>query len=159
MAWSWGHVFSELSDLDKFVSLCSAGLQVGDEALGAVDVRRSIARALDEPDPFPSEGDYSRAKRRAEDISTFARERGRPYLFGTACIALWTVLEAAVDDLAMGLLRDSENWTDEDLIFGLKGPLLEFAHASETERGEFLCAAMIRSAACTRRCAVVGDVP
>ncbi len=92
MTWSWGQCFSELSDLDRFVYVCIAGLQVGEEALKSVDLRREVARVLDEPDPFPSEDDYSQAKRRAAEITDFASEKGRPYLFGTASIALWTLL-------------------------------------------------------------------
>jgi hypothetical protein len=97
------------------------------------DVERRHGKKLRPISLFP-------AKRLAEAERFAEREGpvGFPFLYSIASVQLWALLESAVDDLVAEILTQRPQAMMEDSVRRVKGPLVEFALASATERAEVL---------------------
>ena len=130
-----------VNDLQFFVENCRRGMTAGETAVEYIELVREAKRVLHQLDPFPSTEIYERAKADALKIQNFAAAEvssGFSYLHGLAAIRGGSILEVAVDDLAVLVLRDRESWAKSQIIGKLKGPLVEFAAASVEAQAEFL---------------------
>lgn len=88
-----------------------------------------------------SEDEYEARMEHYQKLKSFSEaqaSKGYPYLFSLACVRLWTILEACVDEVLVNLLIDPECVYGSEMIMKLKGPLVEFAYASEEEKAELL---------------------
>jgi len=74
-------------------------------------------------------------------LEAFAKEQkslGFPYLYHSACVRLWSLPEALVDEIALQHLRTDSASLSSDLLRSLKGALLPFVEMSEEERRDQL---------------------
>jgi hypothetical protein len=88
-----------------------------------------------------TEEELAKIKERVAEVEVFAKQQKRngfSYLFSLAVVRLWSILEAMVDDLVVDFLRRPDECKDKDLIYSLKGPLLEFATAPPERQADFL---------------------
>lgn len=129
------------SELDAFVHLAWAGLGYAKVATEVTQTVREIRsrreggrESLDAqlPEHFV---------RHTAMLGRFAAEqepRGFPYLYAIATVRLWTILESSVEELVIRMLLEyPESW-GANAIQKLRGPLVEFAKASPSERAEYL---------------------
>lgn len=126
--------------LEKFVSLCLQGLELGAEARSHVDLSERAAKALRRPSPFSTPEEREDAVRRASDLEVFSqaqKAQGFPFLYGLAAIKMWALLEAAVDDLVADQLRQHRA-SKFPLLARAKGLLVEFIDATEEEKIDIL---------------------
>jgi hypothetical protein len=129
-----------VAELESFARAAAIGLVHSSEATQWVRVSREVADVLKRPAPYANEQEFEQALEAAQKEETFAaneRKAGFPYLNGMAAIRLWTILEVAVEDLALDVLKNPTP-SVSDVLRGLKGPLLEFAAASPDQQAEFL---------------------
>lgn len=138
---SVGEKIEAVYQLTTFVELCASGLYQGAEASEWVPIKRAVARLMKKPDLFPSDQDYQKAINQAKELEDFSKseiEHDFPYLHGIASIRLWSILEAMVDDLSVALLLFNPKCRDLNFVRQLKGPLVDFALGSESERARHL---------------------
>lgn len=120
-----------ISELDTFISLALEGFGYVTVAPEVTDTMRRLF----------SDDDYEAKMEHYEKLATFSEDqisKGFPYLFSIACVRLWTILEACVDEVLFHLINDPRCISESRIIKNLKGPLLEFANASDNEKAEFL---------------------
>ncbi len=106
-----------------------------------VEVAQRLAKQANLSDHIKTEEELVRVKERAAEVEVFAKQQkedGFYYLFSLAVVRLWGILEAMVDDLVIDFLRRPDECKDKDLIYSLKGPLLEFATAPPERQADFL---------------------
>ena len=140
---NWTNSFEDIRNLRMFVHICLSGLQNSLHATRVVDVLRDSQKRHGRPERFSSDEYYRDAKKQAEMEETFGRQqklRDFTYLYALASIKLWSILEAAIDDVALECVQTPNRCSDAKLLAGLKGPLLEFLQSSADERAEFLAA-------------------
>ncbi len=63
---------------------------------------------------------------------------GAPYLVGIAVIRLWSILEVAVDELALHLLTTLPQVRQQEAVKKLKGPLIDFVTLSPEDQAQQL---------------------
>jgi len=145
----------EQTTLHNFVEVARAGMSAATEATLNVKLHRRIAKALRKPDPFSGEEEFQKRQEEARKIEHFAREqarRGFPYLFSSAVVRLWTILEALVDDMGLILLCHPDfEWAADTELLKLEGPVLSFLNASREERAEWISGALKDKLGVTRR--------
>lgn len=125
----------EITDLQRFVELCT-------EALGYPQ----LSLLIDElGGPHVKDESYhaTRIERRdrlkkLEEYTTFQSQNGFPHLYGLATVRLWTILEVFVQDLLVWIISNVPEVRDFPIINKLKGPLLEFASASQQKQSEYI---------------------
>lgn len=142
MNMAWSAVVPDLTRLHRFVDLATHGLQFGMEAPRSVEQHRRVAQVTHRPDPYGTEETYQLALSKAMELQRFANEQHAAkfsYLHELAIVKLWSVLENAVDDLALERLREPDI-RETTVLQGLEGPLLPFASATRDEQAEFLLA-------------------
>jgi hypothetical protein len=135
------HFSRELSELECFVEISRQGLSHALKSVEHVDAFRRASVYLGKADPYDTPEKYERAKSYAKTLQEFAanqRQRSYPLLYYIASVRLWSILEATVDDMALERMEHPEKWQNKELVHGIKGPLLDFLHATENERLEFL---------------------
>lgn len=140
-----GRAVREHTALNTFVDVSLSGMYLATDAAASVDLRRQIARVLQEPDPFPTEDEFNKRKQEAKTLEDFAREqaaKGFPYLFALATVRLWSILEVMVEDLVIVTLERSDRLPTDGLLSRLEGPLLPFLSASDQERAECMTLAL-----------------
>jgi hypothetical protein len=131
----------ELSRLEMFVNICVRALDRSAQAVKMIEVTQRLAKQANFSRHIMSEEKLAKVKEQAGEFEAFAREQkedGFPFLFSLAVVRLWSILEALVDDLAVDFLRRPNECKDKDLIYSLKGPLLEFATAPPERQADFL---------------------
>jgi hypothetical protein len=136
----WRDIGPELDRLHRFLDLAVRGLQAALHAKESVDLNRRIALELNDPDPFPTEEEFQNALEAAADLEAFATEQsdsGFSYIYELGVVKLWSVLENAIDQLALERLADPAV-REREPITTLEGPLLQFAGATADEQAEFL---------------------
>jgi hypothetical protein len=132
---------AEVQTLEAFVEIAQSGLLNASEATEWVDIQARIAKVLNRPNPFPSDEDLQRAQAAAIQLEGFAKsekERGFPYLFGLATVRLWSMIQALVEDKALEEIARIDASGAPDALRKLKGPLLAYLNASQTEQAELL---------------------
>jgi hypothetical protein len=136
----------ERSTLNMFVDVTLAGMLAASDATKHIELRREIAEILQEPDPFPTEEEFQERRDEAKRIEAFAREqagRGFPYLFSSATVRLWSILEALVDDLGLAVLCHPDfQFPADSPLLKLEGPLVPFVNAPQEERAERISIAL-----------------
>jgi hypothetical protein len=131
----------ELGQLEMFVSICVQALDKSTQAVQMLEVAQRLAKQANLSDHILSEEDLAEVKKRASKFEEFARQQkddGFPFLFGLAIVRLWSILEALIDDLVINFLRKPDTCKNKDLIYSLKGPLLEFMTAPPDQQADFL---------------------
>ncbi len=131
----------ELSQLEMFINICVRALDQSTQAVQMIEVTQRLAKQADFSDHIMSDEKLAKVKEQAIEFEGFARTQkkdGFPFLFSLAVIRLWSILEALVDDLAIDFLSRPDECKDKDLIYSLKGPLLEFAAAPPERQADFL---------------------
>lgn len=91
--------------------------------------------------PTLPEDALEKAKADAAEVAAFAdtqRVHGAPYLYGLCVVRLWTLLEAAVDELVVSAMHEPLPGRDQTVLAKLKGPLIEFRASSPDEQVELL---------------------
>ena len=139
---------ADLRELELFVAVSANAFSKAESALAQIDLVERINAFLGEAGRFKTPEERERAEIHAKEIQSFAldqRASGFSYLYTLAAVRLWGIIEACVDDLVAGALTTIEECKDRDLLFRLKGPLLEFRSASADEQAEFL-AELLKSA-------------
>ena len=138
---SWVDRFDDIEKLRMFVHVCLSGLINSTQATRVVDALKSSHEFLGKPSRYSSEEHFREVRKWAEREEIFARQqelKGFTYLYALASIKLWSILEAAIDDIALECVETPARCTDAKLLAALKGPLLEFLESSDEERSEFL---------------------
>ncbi len=131
---------TEIDTLRQFVELCAEGFHAAEASPDLMEALRAFNVASGKTH-LDSDDQYNRRLDEARRLSHFAntqRMDGFSYLFGIATVKLWSIVEAAVDDLVIGCLLAPTDCADVDMLKNLKGPLLEFAAATPQEQAEFL---------------------
>ncbi len=126
--------------LEKFVTLCLHGLEVGVEAGTYIDLSERVAEVLRRPKPFSTPEEREEAIRRANALELFSqtqKAQGFPFLYGLAAIKMWALLEAAVDDLIADQLRQHRA-SKFPVLARVKGVLVDFIDATEEEKIDIL---------------------
>jgi hypothetical protein len=142
----------ELAQLELFVEICYRALDESTQAVKKVEIFEKSQKLLDKAEKLLGEKKgkprcidnqaLDKAREKAAEIEAFAQKQkgdGFTYLFSLAIIRLWGILEALIDDLAIDFLSNPDVCKDKNLIYSLKGPLLEFARASAEQQTEYLC--------------------
>lgn len=126
-------------ELDFFVKLAWAGLGY---AKSATRLAESIRRAkISLGDELEDDYFYQARLEDTKKLEIFANRQvkeGFSYLYETAIIRLWAILETAADDLVLTLLEKFPKVLETEIIQNLKGPLVDFLQASEKERAALL---------------------
>jgi hypothetical protein len=131
----------ELRQLEMFVSICIRALGQSTQAVQMVEVAQRLAMQANLTEHIKTEEELLRVKERAAEVEVFAKQQKGDdfsYLFSLAVVRLWSILEAMVDDLVVDFLRRPDECKDKDIIYSLKGPLLEFATAPPERQADFL---------------------
>jgi hypothetical protein len=124
-----------------FVDICIRALGQSTKAVQILEATQRIAKQAKFSEHILTEEEIVRVKKRASEVEEFANQQkgvGFSYLFSLAVVRLWSILEAMVDDLVIDFLRRPDECKDKDLIYSLKGPLLEFATAPPERQADFL---------------------
>jgi hypothetical protein len=137
-----GQAADDVIYLFQFVDVCTSGLLSAAEATRHVELVREMDEVLRKSNPrFPDADSFEKAFKSAQVIETFAKEEfrlGFPYLFSTATIRLWSILESAIDDLIVDALRTRSEVRMLPAFKKLKGPLIEFVTAPADNQAAFL---------------------
>lgn len=129
------------TDLNKFVTLCMAGIAEGTSASEFPTIRRKVDKLKKLPDPFPTEEHFIKAVEKGKELEEFAKTEVQgnfPYLLNLASVSLWGTLEAAIDDLSSFLIISWPKCKELEIIRKIRGPLIDFASASDSEQAEYL---------------------
>ena len=108
----------------------------------SIELMRAVGE-LREKEGDTGENGEARAKRldrmrRALPVALAQKERGFPFLHGLSAVAVWSELEAYVEDLAVELLLLDKGLAQAEPFSRLKAPVIEFVNLSERERAEWL---------------------
>jgi hypothetical protein len=136
------------TSLHRFVTLCIAGITQGMSASEFPRFRKEIDKIKKLPDPFPTEEEFEEAIERGKKLEEFAKvevQNNFPFLLNLASVNLWGIIEATVDDLGSILITSWPECRDSETVRRIRGPLIEFASASESEQAEYLLSELKRS--------------
>jgi len=136
-----GWVVGEITRLNYFVGIGFAGLHHAADATGNLRIVREADETLGKPDRFGSPEAFQQALEKAAHVESFAKDEWDndfPYLYGLATIRLWTIMESAIDELVIDLVRLRPQVRELPAIQKLKGPLISFISSSPEEQAEFL---------------------
>lgn len=131
--------WDELGHLDIFIKICSRALHLSSKATKMIDLLQEGAELLNLEGM--TEEEALAAKKEAIQIESFAlkqAENGFPYLFNLGVVRLWSIIEAVVDEIVIDFMLRPNECKDKDLIYRLKGPLLEFSNGSMEQKAVFL---------------------
>jgi len=131
----------QLDQLEMFVDICANALDKSTQVVQMIEVTQRLAKQANLSEKIMTEEELVRIKEQAGKVEAFARQQkedGFTYLFSLAIVRLWSILEALVDDLVVDFISRPEECKDKNLIYDLKGPLLEFATASPEQQADFL---------------------
>lgn len=137
----WAKYNEELTHLEHFIGLFHDGLNRATNAVGNLDAYVNATLVLGRDHPYPTEGEYRRAKESAETIQAYAQEQavaGVPYLFGLAATKLWSILETLVYDLVLEELQHPERWMATKPFSNYKVSLADFMTMTREEQIEAL---------------------
>lgn len=121
-----------LDDLLCFARLCWAGLGY---AGAATEVHDILSELHDDKAHAPMSAEE------AQTLERFAAQQlpaGFPYLYGLAALRLWTILEVFAEHLLLEVFKERLEVRSEPEVQKLRGPLVEFASASDEEQAELL---------------------
>jgi hypothetical protein len=147
----WARAIDEIGRLRRFIEVSAQGLHEASHASEWVDLRRRVASALKQPNPFKSEAEYSAAKDEAARLEKFARleaDAGFPYLHALAIGRLWSILETMSREVALHIIVDKSDRPLPQALHKIHAPIIEFTRASPEEQAEFLVSeihAMVRA--------------
>ena len=127
----------ELGRLNLFVESCREGLdRYAREEKGWLEVSIRLSKR-NNPDLSVSEEALEKANSHAEELEKFANSEAsnnHPYLYGSAIVRLWLILETFADDLILQHFLDRKVEADSPLLAGLKVPLTEYIVADDNEK-------------------------
>jgi hypothetical protein len=122
----------EVIYLNKFNEIAWAGIEY---AQSLIDIIESVSKTKQ----FDEE--YKRSElNRAGQMKEYAEnevEAGFPFLYRLSVIRLWSILEAAVDDLVIDNLM-KRKVTYKEPFLKLRGAILEFLQMTEMEQAEYI---------------------
>jgi hypothetical protein len=130
----YGPIHQALDELD----LLRLFLEALQPAVGGGMVRLMDAVRRSSKKSTVSDNEYEARRARAAEVETFATSRGSEYVSELGVVKLWSILEAAVDNLLVLYLSTPERWPATPALKRIEGPLVEFAAASPEERAEYL---------------------
>lgn len=132
--------FESIIDLGHFVDLVMAGFSYAQVAQRMSDFVERQRKRRDEP---TSAAELEEQKRRHEELAEFSRvqeSRGFPYLYSTASVRLWSILEAFVDDVLEFMLANLTPEKASSDLLSVEGSLLEFSMMSSEDQAIYLLA-------------------
>jgi hypothetical protein len=138
-------VLDEISSLNLFVDVCLAGLRNAADATDIIRVARKVDKALHRPDRFGTSEAFEEALKEATCVETFSKSEcgtGFPYLYNLAAVRLWTIMESAIDELILDIVRLRREVRQTPSLQKLKGPLVSFMSSSPEDQAEFLVNAL-----------------
>jgi hypothetical protein len=134
-----------IHELTKFRDLCMEGL-------GGIETRVELAMAVSnwrlaggEADPVVEASRIQAVVQRAEYAAS-ERERGFPILHSHCLVALWGILEAAVEDLAIARFKDDPSLKSSPEVSRVQVPIGVFMNLSEDEQLRILVSELARQA-------------
>lgn len=130
-AWAM-HAFDEIASLHKFVNSAQLGVGFTAHLPELLKLMPEVLNAL------PPEGSDEYTYAALAQWADAEAGRGSPYIFGLGAVRLVTVLETLIGEICVELISRHPETLDLEVFQRLKGPLLEFARASESERIEYL---------------------
>ena len=128
-------------DLDLFVKLAWAGVGYAKSAIRLSEsIRRAEITLRKQDELIDEQFDKSKLEddKKLELFANTQESQGFPYLYETAIIRLWTILETAVDDLVLIILEKFPKVLERKTIQNIEGPLVDFLQASTKERAALL---------------------
>lgn len=133
--------FDDIFKLRDFITIVFEGFGYFEIAEKVTDKIREISLEKGAP-PHPLSDDsyYKNQKEHVRKLATFSKqekESGYTYLFSMAIVKLWSILEAAADDIILNLLKDRNRLLTIEAIRKFKAPIIEFLSAPEDEQTEF----------------------
>lgn len=85
--------------------------------------------------------EFERILNQAKTYQSFAHREmpdGFPYLFSLVAIRMWSLMESAIDDLVVDVMRLCPKTREMPVIQKLKRPLVQFGSSSLDEQTEYL---------------------
>jgi hypothetical protein len=138
-------VIKAIRELHLFVDICYRGMHAAANATSRMHVIRDATKLLNDPDSFDSDEQFKKALSDAERLERFAKSElalGFPYLFSTATVRLWSIMENWADSLVVLALQDRPASRLLPQIKSLKGNLIDFVNSTEEDRMELLVEAL-----------------
>ncbi len=140
MASTLGPHVDAIGSLDTFIRLAWAGMGYSSVATRVVEIVEGIRR-----DKYPTEDIRTTVlasrldeARRLEAFASEENDNGFPYLYSLASIRLWTILEAAIDDMVLQELQREPERRKSEVVGKLRGPLMEFVALTPVEQADYL---------------------
>jgi hypothetical protein len=102
---------------------------------------RTVDPILEKAKSFSGDQEFERVLNQAKRLQDFAQgemPEGFPYLFSLATIRMWSLMESAIDDLVVDVMRFCPQTRQLPVILKLKGPLVPFGSSSLDEQAEYL---------------------
>lgn len=134
--------FDGLRALHLFVEATLLGVNHAAEATGWLEVERKLSE-LKGKATAESDATHSDAKRRSQELESFARQErssGHPYLYGIAVVRIWTMLEALADDVTLMRIRKGKYSTESSGIGDLKLSIKDIFGVSPERQAEAMLA-------------------
>jgi hypothetical protein len=142
----------EFAQLELFVEICYRALEESTQAVRKVELLEKSQELIKRAEKllgekignstFINNKALNKVREKAAKVEAFSQKQkcdGFTYLFSLAIVRLWGILEATIDDLAIDFLSKPDVCKEKNLIYNLKGPLLEFARASAEQQADYLC--------------------
>lgn len=117
-----------IAELQSFVELAHQGV-------GFATVTNRITTLVSDR---PAQSTLDKSANKLAAFAAAQSTRGFTYLYSLATVKLWSILEAGVDEFLLVLLTDPARLSDSRELRKLKGPLVEFATAPQTEQVQYL---------------------
>ena len=125
----------EISDLQMFVELSWEAL--GLPKLSSL-IHEKFSKYVPKKERGPAEDEYRERMNRLEEFAAAQAKGGFPYLHALAVIRLWTILEVFIQDVIVWTLSNISEAKELPVIKKLKGPLIEFASATQQKQSEYI---------------------
>jgi hypothetical protein len=111
---------------------------------GMPGVFETLIQASDPTEQERLTSDLAEAKEEAE-LAEHECTTGFPLLHAHALVAMWAALEAAIEDLLVGILLHEPDMLTKDAVARVRVPLAEFESRDKEERMRFLVAELGRN--------------
>jgi hypothetical protein len=139
---------NEINRIDMFVDLAHRGLSFAMQATHIIDWLENTNKLLGKEEEAKSPNLREEERKQALRLEEFANEQvaqGFPYLFTVMTTRLWSVMELLVDEIVAEKLKDSNTWSSPEIIYSIKGGLVEFASLSKDDQADYLALELRRS--------------
>ena len=124
-------------ELETFVDIVREGFGYATVQKKLIETIRDLAKSARSEDTSKYEAVYTSKLERAKKLEEFAKkqiEKGFPYVVSIATVRLWSILEAAVDDVVVLMLKMTKCARTNEVVRKLKGPIVEFLDAPREEQ-------------------------